>query len=38
MKDYQAPYLELIRFTAEDILGPSDLPPVGDSETPVVIF
>ena len=39
MKEYKAPDLELIRFTAEDVLGTaSQLPPVGDSETPVVVF
>ena len=39
MKEYKAPDLELIRFTAEDtICASNDLPPVGESETPVVIF
>ena len=38
MKEYKAPDLELIRFNAEDILAVSNPPPVGDSETPVIIF
>ena len=38
MKEYQAPDLELIRFATEDVLGASDIPPVGDGETPIVIF
>ena len=38
MKEYQAPDLELICFATEDVLSASDLPPVGEGETPVVIF
>ena len=39
MKEYQAPDLEMIRFTAEDVLNSaSQIPPVGDGETPIVIF
>ena len=39
MKEYQAPDLELIRFAAEDVLNsPSEIPPVGEGETPIVIF
>ena len=39
MKTYQAPDLELIRFTAEDVIMASPtVPEPGPGETPVVIF
>lgn len=37
-KAYQKPEAILVRFSAEDVLSASDLPPVGESETPVVVF
>ena len=38
MKEYQAPDLELIRFAATDVVSASEIPPVGEGETPIVIF
>lgn len=37
-KAYREPEVTLVRFSTEDVLSPSDLPPVGEGETPVVIF
>ena len=37
-KTYLKPEMSLVRFTAEDVICASNLPPVGNNETPVVVF
>ena len=37
-KAYQTPDLTLVRFSATDVVSASEIPPVGEGETPIVIF